>query len=106
MDTKHTSGPWKLERLTGDHNVGVRVAGPVVSGYTAFINTRWPHAEQRIEQEANARLIAAAPELLEALRELLHECVLAGFDRKSGFGWPAALKGAEDAIAKATEVTL
>ena len=69
MEAKHTRGPWKLERLTGDNGIGIRVTGPVVSGYTAFIRTRWAHENQRIEQEANAQLIAAAPDLLDALHE-------------------------------------
>lgn len=94
METKHTPGPWQLERLTGDHDIGIRVTGPVVSGYTAFIRTGWPHENQRVEQEANAKLIAAAPDLLEALMTLV-----SSYDAEDSF---AELTVARAAIAKAT----
>ena len=57
MNTKatHTPGPWEAE---GDY-----VFAPIV-GYDARIAR-----VTDIDSEANARLIAAAPDLLEALRE-------------------------------------
>lgn len=75
-NTKHTptNPPWKLERLTGrGHcNVGIRVRGELVSGYAAFINTRWAHPLQAAEQEANAAFIVRAvnshEQLVAALR--------------------------------------
>jgi hypothetical protein len=51
--------------------------------------------------EKEARLLAAAPDLQRALSDLLAECVKAGFDHKSGYGWPDALQGAEEALAAA-----
>jgi hypothetical protein len=61
--TKHTPGPWTIERVQGIHEkypsvVGFRVAG-------AF------YREYRDAVEANARLIAAAPELLALVRRSL-----------------------------------
>lgn len=63
-----TPGIWILERISGDFSYGIRVSGECVSGYTAFVAVDWPHADQRVELEANARLIAAAPLLLAELR--------------------------------------
>ena len=62
-----------MEPVSGDQ-IGIRVTGPVVSGYTAIITGSWFHADQRAEQVANAKLIAAAPDLLTAL-EYIIECV-------------------------------
>jgi len=53
------------------------------------------------DTEANARLIAAAPELYEALAQLLHECVEAGFDAARDYNWPKSLADASAALAKA-----
>ncbi len=54
----------------------MRARGKVISGIVATIHLRWVHAEQRAEQADNARLIAAAPELLTeniALRAALSQ---------------------------------
>lgn len=84
----HTPGPWTVgERL---HGSDVRVdanGGPVaqVRGhvYVGSTPTRRP-------VNANARLIAASPELLEALEEVMRECVTVG-------GFPERGKGRTDA---------
>jgi hypothetical protein len=56
--------------------------------------------EFNAEQEANARLIAAAPELLEALHEMIHQ-----FDQFNVNEFEAkAIKDARAAIAKAEGV--
>lgn len=61
MDTKHTPGPWR---------VGMR-PGPMVYGpYGAQVaDCRSPSAEGS-EAGYNARLIAAAPDMLSALRAI------------------------------------
>lgn len=60
--TTHTPGPWAIEE--GDRETHI-VGGEAILAYCPD----WPCAPQ--EQEANARLIAAAPELLEAAESLL-----------------------------------
>lgn len=63
---KHTPGPWLC-----DSRVPTRVTGPKDRGIcsTGGYQNNTQDAEQlNAEHEANARLIAAAPELLEALQ--------------------------------------
>ena len=61
--SKHTPGPWEVAYQ--DKN-----GQSVVKGEHIEVATCWHHCVGSIEKEmhANARLIAAAPELLEALR--------------------------------------
>jgi len=63
--TKHTAGPWIAE---GTYVGDGKPCGEFQSLVIADCESRHRQAK---EQLANARLIAAAPELLEALRDLL-----------------------------------
>ena len=85
----HTPGPWVTDDVYKDD-----IARYVMSDLVPFPHTiaRLELGQDRAEQEANARLIAAAPELLEALERYVHH-----------FGDP--LKCARAAIAKATGAT-
>ena len=83
--SKHTPGPWFM---TGE-----------LPGYRHRINSTpqnlgWDlaHVCNGPEADANARLIAAAPELLEVLQEIVRKDLLAG----------AIKHDARAAIAKAT----
>lgn len=62
---KHTPGPWRVSG-TDDHGQAI------VRGDHIEIATCWHHSVGAIEQEmhANAKLIAAAPRLAEALKEI------------------------------------
>lgn len=67
MKTKHTPGPWLAQ---GQENVasGKRewvIKTPEVDCVSRVIATT-PYSKKYNDHEANARLIAAAPELLEA----------------------------------------
>ena len=84
---KHTPGPWCVE--------GVGIRALVRAGINGVI-VAVRHRLSAQEHEANARLIAAAPELLESVKALLGCMSLAGWD-----GDPIAVK-ALAAIAKAT----
>lgn len=60
--SKHTPGPWRsFERGVTFHYWVVKVANRVIAKITGE------------DQEANARLIAAAPELLEALEKMVKQ---------------------------------
>ncbi len=76
MSTKHTPGPW---RIVDDSEMKNR--GPAICGVEKAFTTISIHAHptgkpcptvEILDEtgEANARLIAAAPELLEALNEI------------------------------------
>ena len=72
MEQKHTPGPWMVREFNSDIQISAnnfrepaivrRIMGTSSDCQTAL----------RAEQVANARLIAAAPELLAALRAIDH----------------------------------
>ncbi len=70
---QHTPGPWHVE--TWDYpNATPRRSVPTVQTATDAITQLcelWPPDEREAERDANARLIAAAPELLQTLRDLV-----------------------------------
>lgn len=69
----HTPGPWtrtRGEQFRHDHSRGVR--GPDGTYVAAALD--FNRSDRDEECEANARLIAAAPDLLSALKNLLQVC--------------------------------
>jgi hypothetical protein len=91
---KHTPGPW-------------HVTGSRVDAYSYYLasSTTGLHINQR---EANARLIAAAPELLASLRDVLAQLDSELLIRNYDSGWSLkqiplvmALKAAQEVIQKA-----
>lgn len=103
---KHTPGPWFADR---DGNVwrrhpaelyqnGGGVAGDQPIARATVGHFRW---ENKFPMEANARLIAAAPDLLEAAKlaeDIIDDFVAGGPDAKA----EAALKALQAAITRAT----
>ena len=113
MSTKHTPGPWAMLSEETDKPY-IRIRGTKLGERHKIANVLTPVYDGSLEREteetrANARLIAAAPELLEALQELLaaeraNSLEIVGRDTD---GHPlnaagAARKKARAAIAKAT----
>jgi hypothetical protein len=103
MERKHTPGPW-ITRWDG--LVGIKV--PSSRGRMMFHDIAWTvlpkrdseghiigYEEQKEIREANARLIAASPELLAALESLMDDAEDTG-----EFSYPA-MSQARAAIAKA-----
>ena len=97
-EIKHTPGPW--------HAILTRAGFYIQAEYHVIVDT----ADQNgwygtIDSEANARLIAAAPELLGALEYMLSGWRYIQQDPKHreiyGVGWERAQRLAEAAIAKA-----
>ena len=68
LKTKHTPGPWEVEfNYEGQHRFCPFIqVGPARISFTQGYDCL-TDAARKSEAEANARLIAAAPELLEAL---------------------------------------
>ena len=65
---KGTPGPWLTDRNNVHTGRIVTIHGCTDNDWVEVWSTNWPDSEEC--QEANAQLIAAAPELLEALRQL------------------------------------
>lgn len=69
MTTQHTPGPWTTDE--DDHDAPYQDI-KIKAGNHRTVCTVWiddaPVRDFNAEQQANARLIAAAPELLEALQ--------------------------------------
>jgi hypothetical protein len=116
--SEHTPGPWEYIASTEHH--GPYVSGPyggdVCDCYTmsnlsaASVRNGGdssPIPFQGDAADANARLIAAAPDLLEALQGLLNDCVEYCrinnlFNNDGGPGSNHGMRQAHAAIAKAT----
>lgn len=108
----HTPGPWVVKNLEpstighdwvdGPDRRGIAVCGDVVGngphGYCQSVDTD--------EIAANALLIAAAPDLLDALEDMAAgwRYIRKHYGDLPGVGWDRAQFAAEAAIAKATEV--
>lgn len=65
MSTKHTPGPWTAVRCKHGWHIGPQPSG------TCGIRDNTDGSKYE-EHEANSNLIAAAPDMLEALEECVH----------------------------------
>ena len=107
-NTTHTPGPWATDE--DDHDAPYQDI-KINAGNRFTVCTVWiddaPVREFNAEQQANARLIAAAPELLEALKQC--RLALEPYDDVKPRDWKTdreklafAHQAARAAIAKAT----
>ncbi|RSZ60011.1 hypothetical protein HF313_14955 [Massilia atriviolacea] len=99
----HTPGPWVLEP-NARGGINIRCSWGVIGCAFSGVSFAPGEPNQVIEQRANAHLIAAAPDLLEALRELAND-IAERFDMESSStnpGMKNAVAEARAAIAKAT----
>jgi hypothetical protein len=80
-NSRHTPGPWDIKVSMGQdpHNSGVNISVKSGDNYLADIFPTYP---KRSESCANARLIAAAPEL-DAYRQYIED----NLDRIERGGW-------------------
>ncbi len=69
----HTQGPWHVGAGNGEGSIFAENGRTrlEIGGTTLYPIARMGKGWNEEEDEANARLIAAAPEMLEALREML-----------------------------------
>ena len=92
MNQSHTPGPWRQDTMSGTTVWGGdKTHGNAVAVCQGF---------EREENRANAALIAAAPELLEALREALGH--IEDSAEVAGQSEPFSVKDYYALIAKAT----
>jgi len=92
---KHSSGPWSGPYLHSETGQWAILRPDDVC--IAYLD-RWT-GDDAAEQDANIRLIAAAPDVLVALRLMLREYDALRFEQPER--WPAAATAARAAIAKA-----
>lgn len=100
----HTPGPWEIRRHTGINGAHIFAPGDgsVGGGLTVAKLTR--AADKSIDQkEADGRLIAAAPDLLKALKAAVQDCPCSLRDRDSGHHVDCFAPNALEVIAKAEE---
>lgn len=89
--SKHTPGPWFYSQESIDHDwYIVTINGGLI---VANVNSHW-------RQVANARLVAAAPDLLEALKAVVSAWEVTG-PIEAAERMDAAIHAARAAIAKA-----
>lgn len=107
MNAKHTPGPWhiKTERVMNGYKMNITTDFLSIGVCYGSTNPMWDFVPGAIEGDANARLIAASPDLLNALK--VAESMLLALEYEVGGGddeinvEPAILT-ARAAIAKAT----
>lgn len=99
MSAKHTPGPWTIEGWEGEPFIVGPEVHYVNHGDPAVICKVLRYGGTR-PTEANARLIAAAPDLLEAAR-LTELCVMHLPARLGETNWPYIAERLRAAIAKA-----
>lgn len=98
MAAKHTPGPWGQHRAAGieyvhrDNNPHL----PLARCYSGGVDGGRELAREEVK--ANARLIAAAPELLETVKALRESLVSAGVS-----GVSARIRAADELIARIEE---
>lgn len=90
MKPNHTPGPWKYYITKAETEIRSVKTNQTI----ALVSCEAPNAV--ITPECNARLIAAAPEMLEALKTVLKDLYLAGEHADA-----VQLRTVFDAIAKA-----
>ena len=99
MKQKHTKGPWVIGNRYTDQ--GVYTPDGELVANTHGSQRNFNRDEQIAIQDANARLIAAAPELLEALEEFEAEYDKVDLAKAEPPELTAAVLAARAAIAKA-----
>lgn len=97
----HTPGPWGVEQTTVSNWIGkMRADGSKVEYIVAHVDRDSLRDDVLVRNDANARLIAAAPELAEALR-ILYDFQNGPPLEKYRDEWNEAMRLARTALAKA-----
>lgn len=105
MNTKHTPGPWRHDKRGYPHPDVKAANGRNVACTWGVNNQPKTTAAAKTQMQiarANARLIAAAPELLEALIDCVSLLAFLEPEVRGGYSPDGALSKARAVIAKAT----
>lgn len=100
----HTPGPWSIHEdsdLTARHICAPNEAESLIAQVSTW---KRGSLKEKTEAVANTYLIAAAPDLLTALKGLLNECAMHGCFEHVSFDHPSvkpAFDAARAAVAKA-----
>ncbi|MBK5213594.1 MAG: hypothetical protein JJE55_08050 [Flavobacteriaceae bacterium] len=94
MESRHTKGDWQVRT----HSYNPQHSSAIVSNHTILVADIYINSHSNCnEAEANAKLIAAAPDLLETLQNII------GVLEAIGSGDTIIAKAAKEAIEKATK---
>ncbi len=95
---KHTAGPWEIDSVSLSNMGALEIKGIGWRGSRIVAVAQFSGGSEDPEVRANARLIEAAPELLQVV-----ELVLAGYDAPLGVArdWREWAERARGAISKA-----
>lgn len=108
MNATHTPGPWRYHLGRGaEPRFHIQTKCGYQIGSTTALNGHKMAREENEAREANARLLSAAPELLEALQELFKHCAMVHSqwgDNCNRAEADAAIKMGRAAITKATGI--
>lgn len=98
----HTSGPWTVDPGQGDYMGAILGASGVPVCTFGYCTTYYP-VEGDPPTDADARLIASAPDLLEALLGIAKDCRRGAHESgMSAAGVQDIARRCDEAIAKAT----
>ena len=95
MQAKHTKGPWKVGRISDAGAFVVESSAGRIC-IVNFTKGKPLETEGILQEKANAKLIAAAPDLLEACKAMTGLIGLPGLDPARWDMLKAALKKAGD----------
>lgn len=81
---KHTQGPWRLSPFSSNEIISGKIATTENMGKPIAVVNGWNNASlpEKEEYRANAHLIAAAPELLEALEHAAFHLERLGYEEE------------------------
>lgn len=108
---KHTPGPWRAERIAmswrseKERGMALRITAPEANGPKRWDISAVYYKPDVEETEANARLIAAAPALLEALQAVCYAAIhyrVQVENQTAKEAWHKAHVAATEAMRKAT----
>ena len=97
--SKHTPGPWKVGKTSGWSGTEVKAIASIAwCAKASSYSSSWGDSQEISADEAlaNAHLVAAAPDLLDALEEYHRVANAVPYAQ-----WTPAMHKAQDAIAKA-----